>query len=447
MAPILAPAAVPATANAAMVANGAANAGAGGMVTAISCAPGGTCAAGGQYQDASLGGRAFVVTRRNGHWGTAIEVPGLAALHPTDASVTAMSCVAGGCVAGGYYQIKASRSNAFVTSEKNGQWSRLTTILSTRSGPLTGHTAVRSLSCSGPGSCTAGGQPAFVVNEVHGRWGKPRRFPTKDPNGRIMVSCASAGNCTAGWWTFLDKEQNGHWRKVITVPGLTSGTAQAASGRGISSISCTSAGDCLVGGLYPSSHRDGVFVASERGGRWGKAMPLPHFNALNQTSTGLLAAVSCLRAGDCVAAGSYTADADFAGGVYEPFVASERNGHWGNAIEVPGIPPPGNPLCEPDSSSCVAGQVLSASCAPGGTCAAGGWYDTVKISGQAAFVVTYDNGRWTKVTQIPGLAADAGIVNSVSCTSTDACAAGGSSFVVNEMNGIWGHEHTVVVGG
>ena len=431
------------------------------MVSAISCAPDGTCAAGGRYLDASLAAHAFVLTERNGTWGKAIQVPGLAALHSKNASVTAMSCATGGCVAGGYYQSAPSHYNAFVISEKNGRWSRFTTVLRAAK-TATAITAVRSLSCSGPESCAASGQPAFVVSEVHGRWGQPRTFPTKDKHGRVEVSCVSAGNCTAGWGTFADTERNGRWLKAVTVPGLAAGTSHAAPGRGITSISCISAGNCLVGGLYPSSHHDSAFVASERGGRWGQAMEIPGYRALNQTtSDGELAAVSCLSAGNCVAGGSYTERADFEGGVYEPFVASERHGHWGRAIEVPGIPPAGSTTCEPDSDSCVAGQVLSASCAPGGTCAAGGWYDTPAISGSAAFVTLYKNGRWTKVTQIPGLkaldTANASVVNSVSCTSAGTCAAGGSystiqqrvgpAFVADEKNGVWSQAHTVAFGG
>jgi hypothetical protein len=170
-------------------------------------------------------------------------------------------------------------------------------------------------------------------------------------------------------------------------------------------------------------------------------MEIPGYVALNQEGSGLLASVSCVSAGNCVAVGSYTAQADFAGGVYVPFVASERNGHWRKAIEVPGIPPPGLPLCEPDSAACVAGQVFSASCAAESTCLAGGWYDTPAISGQRPFVTTYKNGRWTKVTHIPGL--DVSSINSVSCTPTGKCAAGGPGFVVDESNGTWGQVHIV----
>jgi hypothetical protein len=449
-APILASAVLPATANSAVRASVVSDA----VVTSVSCAPGGDCAAGGQYFDASSRAHAFVLTEKNGQWGTAIEVPGLAALNPKDANVSSVSCAPGGCAAGGYYQDAASHYHAFVTNEKNGRWSRLVRILSASNAPPAHK--VGSLSCSGPENCAAGGgRPAFVVSEVNGRWGRAHQFGAQGKNGRAKVSCTSAGNCTASWKTFVVSERNGHWGKPIALPGLSALGTRA----GITSLSCTAAANCAVGGIYRSRSGIEVFVASKRNGRWGKAIEIPGFTALNKQGFGVLASVSCISAGNCVAGGSYAQPADFAGGVYEPFVASERNGHWGKAIEVPGIPPAGSTLCEPDSASCVAGQVLSVSCAPGGTCAVGGLYDTPAISGIVAFVSLYKNGRWTKVTQIPGLevldTAKSSAVNSVSCTPTGKCAAGGRysntelqvrpAFVVDENNGTWGQAHTVRV--
>lgn len=449
-APILASAVLPAQANSAVRASVVRDA----IVTSVSCAPGGDCAAGGRYFDASFRAHAFVITERNGRWGTAIEVPGLAALSPKNSNVSAVSCAPGGCVAGGYYQDAASRDHAFVANEKNGRWSRLVRIFSASKAPSA--RKVGSLSCSGPENCAAGGgRPAFVVSEVNGRWGRAHPFGAEGKGGSARVSCTSAGNCSASWTTFVASERNGRWGKPVPLPGLSA----LGTGADITSLSCTAAANCAVGGTYRSRGRTEVFVASKRNGRWGKAIEIPGFTALNKEGGGLLASVSCISAGNCVAGGSYAQPADFAGGVYEPFVASERNGHWGKAIEVPGIPPTGSTLCEPDSASCVAGQVLSASCASGGTCAAGGWYDTAAISGQVAFVVTYRNGRWGKVTQIPGLkaldTAKSSAVNSVSCTPIGKCAAGGSysntelqirpAFVVDENNGTWGQAHTVRV--
>ena len=445
---LIASAVPPATASSAV----RAGAGSDAVVTSVSCASAGNCAAGGH---ASLRAHAFVVTESNGRWGRAIEVPGLAALRPQDADISSVSCApAGGCAAGGWYLDASSRYHAFVTSERNGRWRRLITVFSarTKSSVITG---VGSLSCPAPGSCAAGGsRPPFVVSEVNGRWGRAIQVPARDKNGSVVVSCASAGHCLAGWGTFVAGERNGHWGKPVAVPGLSALGTRAA----ITSVSCTSAASCAAGGGYSrASGATEVFVASERAGRWGTAIEVPGFTALNQEGTGDLASVSCVSAGNCVAGGDYAAPADFFGGAYEAFVASERNGRWGKAFEVPGIPPPSTGICQPDSNACVAGRVLSVSCAPGGRCAAGGWYDTPAINGQVAFVAGYANGRWGKVMQIPGLesldTAKSSQVNSVSCTLSGSCAAGGSysttepligpAFVADENNGTWGQAQTV----
>ncbi len=452
-APVLALAALPATASSA-VRQATASSAVRATVTSLSCAPDGDCAAGGHYLDAS-GDRAlaFVLTETNGQWGAAIEVPGLAALRPKGATINSVSCAPGGCAAGGTYQDPARRRHAFVTTEKNGRWSRLVTVFSASAAP-SALAAVGSMSCSGPGNCAAGGgQPAFMVSEVNGRWGRARQFGATGTNSRAEVSCASAGNCAASWQTFVAGERNRDWGTPKAVPGL----AALGTGADITSLSCTAAANCVVGGTYKSRSGLEVFVASERNGRWGKATEIPGFTALNQERYGLLASVSCISAGNCVAGGTYAWPADFAGGVYEPFVASERNGRWRKAMQVPGIPPAGSTVCEPDSASCVAGQVLAVSCAPGGTCAVGGWYDTTAISGTVAFVATYKNGSWASAAQVPGLpaldTAKDSAVNSVSCTPAGKCAAGGSylniegyrAFVADETNGTWGQAQTVLL--
>ncbi|HEX7996004.1 MAG TPA: hypothetical protein VF506_18955, partial [Streptosporangiaceae bacterium] len=310
--PILVSAVLPATASSAVQTTSGGNA----TVTSVSCTPGGVCAAGGQYVDASLRALAFVLTERNGQWGTAIEVPGLAAERAQEASISTVSCAPGGCVAAGRYQDAAGRSHAFAATEKNGRWSRLTTLSTpVRSASI----GIGSLSCSGPGNCAAGGgRPAFVVSKVNGRWRRSVQFRVKGKDGRAEVSCTSAGNCTASWYTFVVRERNGHWGTPMALPGLTARTVNAGSGLGVSSIACTSAGSCVVGGIYPRSHHGSAFVVSERRGRWGKVMEIPGYVELNQAGGGLVASVSCVSAGNCVAGGSYTAAADFAGGVYVP---------------------------------------------------------------------------------------------------------------------------------
>ncbi len=429
------------------------SAGSNASVNSVSCASDGSCAAGGAYLDATFHGHAFVLTGKNGAWGKAIVVPGLAALKATDSGVDSVSCPpAGGCVAGGDFRIGASKQlHVFVTTEKNGKWGRLVTIFTG-----TASQGVR-LSCPAVASCAAGdGKPPFVVSAANGRWGRPVRLPAasnKLDSNRVVVSCASAGNCTAGWGNLVATEQNGHWGKATPIPGL----AKLGSVASVSSVSCPAPASCAAGGLYLTKDNIEVFVASKQGGHWGNAIELPGFTALNAEGIGDLAAVSCATAGNCVAGGSYAAQADFQGGSFQAYVANEKNGRWGKAIEVPGIPAPSTSICEPDSDACVAARTLAVSCSHSGTCAIGGWLDSPKINGSSAFVSTYRNGAWAKAIQVPGIAAlDTSVrsqVNSVSCTPTGSCAAGGSysgtspgvgpAFLTFEKNGSWGRAQTV----
>ena len=56
--------------------------------------------------------------RSPGTWGTAIEVPGSAALNNGDAQVSSVSCAAAGkCSAVGFYLTSSRLTGAFVVSE------------------------------------------------------------------------------------------------------------------------------------------------------------------------------------------------------------------------------------------------------------------------------------------------------------------------------------------
>lgn len=184
----------------------------------------------------------------------------------TDVEVHAVSCAPGGsCAAGGeFFDLSSRRTQAFVLTETNGTWSRLTTVLSARVASVN-ITGVQSLSCTGAKNCTAtGGQPAFAATEVNGRWGKAVKFSRHDKNGQVMVSCASAGNCTAGWGNFVASEKNGRWGTPTGVPNVTALGKRVS----ISSVSCTSTVNCAVGGTYVANRKGLVFVANEKNGHW-----------------------------------------------------------------------------------------------------------------------------------------------------------------------------------
>jgi hypothetical protein len=86
----------------------------------VSCASAGTCSADGSYTDGSGHQQVFVANEVNGTWGTAKEIPGTAALNTGGfAGMGAVSCApAGTCSAGGWYQpSSAPVTQAFVVSQ------------------------------------------------------------------------------------------------------------------------------------------------------------------------------------------------------------------------------------------------------------------------------------------------------------------------------------------
>jgi hypothetical protein len=271
---------------------GALNGGGGAQVLSVSCAPAGGCAAGGYYSDASDTPQAFVVGEAGGSWGAAIEVPGSAALNAGgQAAVTSVSCPSAGyCAAGGSYVDAVDEGQVFVVSERNGTWGTAIRLRLIGSGYYPhGSGGIESVSCASAGDCAAGGsdsglQPtfndmsAFVVDEKNGHWGTVRAVPglaaldTGTPD-LDSVSCASAGHCAAGGYyagrsdfqPFVVNEKDGTWGKVIEVPGL-SALNRGGGFANVSSVSCAPAGGCAAGGFYVdrSRHTQGFVVTQAR---------------------------------------------------------------------------------------------------------------------------------------------------------------------------------------
>jgi len=225
------------------------NTGGAAYVNWVSCATAGNCSAGGSYKDRSGHSQVFVASQVNGIWGTAIQIPGTAALNADgDAYVSSVSCAtAGNCSAGGYYYDSAHHGQAFVVSQVNGAWGTAKEVPGTAALNTGGTAAVWSVSCAAAGTCSEGGsyrdssfhQQAFVASQVNGTWGKAKEVPgtaTLNTGGAAVVdwvSCAAAGNCSAG------------------------------------------------GGYYDSANRQQAFVASQVNGTWGKAKQVPGTATLN----------------------------------------------------------------------------------------------------------------------------------------------------------------------
>jgi hypothetical protein len=301
------------------------NQGVNAQVTSVSCAAVGNCSVGGSYTDSSGHQQAFVANESNGTWRTAREVRGTAALNQGgNAAVTSVSCAsAGNCAAGGTYTDSSGYQQAFLVNETNGTWRMATEMPGltplNQFGPATNTVQV---SCPSPGNCAAGGGLG-VVDETNGAWGTAEEVPGLAAlNSNLAainsVSCGSAGNCSAGgdyttptaYEAFVVNESNGTWGKAEEVPGTAA--LNKARWAGVSSVSCASAGNCSAGGTYASAYYapDGeynfqAFVVAEVNGRWRTAFKVPGSKALNQDAQAGLNSVSCASAGECSAGGVY----------------------------------------------------------------------------------------------------------------------------------------------
>src|SRR6266516_250168 len=135
------------------------NKGGNAQVQSVSCASAGNCSAGGYYTDSSGHTQAFVVSQVNGTWRTARKVPGTAALNQTgNAEVNSVSCAsAGNCSAGGYYKDGSGAGQAFVVSQVNGTWPTAIELPGTAALNQGGGAWIVSVSCASAGNCSAGG--------------------------------------------------------------------------------------------------------------------------------------------------------------------------------------------------------------------------------------------------------------------------------------------------
>jgi hypothetical protein len=417
------------------------NAGGQAAINQVSCSSPGNCAAGGYYTDGQQHLQAVVASESHGRWGRAEEVPGTAALNGGGvAQVYAVSCAASGdCAAAGSY-LSSPAGGVFVVSETNGHWGQAIEIpgldhLNAGPSPTVG-----GLDCPAPGQClvagdytTSTGSPrAFVASEVRGHWGRAIRLlgaGLRASNyARIAgAACTAPGDCTVAGMDrpdatlvpFAVSEHDGVWGTGTVLAG----SAQLGStGGGIDALACPAAGDCVAGGSYgiynPVTHigRFRAFLASEHDGTWGPMEQVPGSSLLNSGDQAGVQALSCGAVGSCTAGGGYSTKKGF-----PAFLVSETDGRWGRAFEVPGLADPN-----------TAAQVLSVSCPSAGNCVAGGYYDTTKLRARL-FVISQVHGVWEQAIDVPGVPEerpqpDAGNI-SVSCPVAGRCTIGGEGGV------------------
>ncbi|HUN37406.1 MAG TPA: hypothetical protein VMU95_35870 [Trebonia sp.] len=309
-------------------------------IQSLSCSSQGACAAVGEYGTRSSRG-VFVVTERDGHWGTAIPVPGLARLG-TNAAVQAngLACwTAGNCLLAGTYGPAATTGSdgghVFWASEVSGAWGPAVS-LADPPGLGTGVSAsVTGVACSHDGGCViaadytdAAHQDHEVLSTVTGG-----KLATSTELGQAMisaVSCPSAGACVAAG---ID---SGHAQAVAFAShGRTWSTTQVPGLDSPSGLACTGPGTCTMSGVSSAAGNPAA-VASQVSGTWRPSVALPGAASLRGAQLTLL---SCADARDCVTGGYADTGQRDARGILtsQPFIAVEKAGTWSAARDVPGI--------------------------------------------------------------------------------------------------------------
>jgi hypothetical protein len=144
------------------------------------------------------------------------------------------------------------------------------------------------------------------------------------------------------------------------------------SDAGISAVSCATPGSCTAAGSYLTNlQKTWPFVLTEKNGHWGNAARAPGVTKLSARGFAEIFALSCASPGNCAAVGEYVDAADHD----QALAISQRNGAWGNAIEVPGT--------HKLNKGNAFGTVVSCR---GRTCTAAGFYHDSR-SRQEVFVV------------------------------------------------------------
>ncbi|MHB1431418.1 MAG: hypothetical protein ACYCVZ_04810 [Streptosporangiaceae bacterium] len=249
------------------------------------------------------------------------------------------------------------------------------------------------------------------------------------------------------------RESGGVWKAGHPVPGLA---ALAAGGFSwIKDIACSAAGWCAVAGTYspPGKYSTGNgagFVASEAGGTWRRAEPVPGLPGLSHGRFDAIGPIACDQAGSCTLGGAYQ---DPAVRGFQPFVATETGGRWAEARTISG-------------AAAFPGAAIGAlSCPAPGDCSAVASYSLPGQEWNLPVVLTERDGVWGRPALLRGLsrAPMSGnpdrLVSGISCTAPGQCTLAGEfslytygeysgvsaavPFVADQVNGVWGAAHSI----
>ena len=365
------------------------------------------------------------------------------AIADSDSVMEAVSCPTdGSCVAAGLYETSSTGEGAVFDTLSGGHWSATEAPLPSDAASGSSERAfLKSIDCTGAGSCTAvgsykntgGGTLGFIDTLTGGQWSseiapQPAGANTKNIVVLDGVSCPAMGSCSAvGVYEnastnvqaeILQQASNGTWSaEDAPLPGNAAGGSTEPSE--LLSVSC-SAGVCEAAGAYAdSSGKTRALLENLSGGGWTASEgPQPADAASESTQDSVLHAASCTFDG-CAAVGSY---ANASGGTSALIDAVTAAG----AATATAGPLPSDTA----TGSSTNASLTAVSCLSMEECGAVGSYRNSSSSNPIALIDASSAGSWSSVgAPIPGSGASGSIANStldtVSCSSHGACAAAG----------------------
>jgi len=254
--------------------------------------------------------------------------------------------------------------------EAGGKWSALQAPLPSNAG----QPSVLGVSCTSVGDCVAvgtyadlSGEPTWqglVESETDNVWTASQAPLPQDavgawgsPTSITNVVCPSTGNCTAiGMYTspqgnedgergLLLDESNGVWSAT---PAPLPGDAGINNQLRLSSLACSSAGNCSVVGTYDddSAVRHWL-VLTEASGTWTADEPqLP-----DSISLGQLKSVTCPNAAKCVAVGDVHEAGHVPEGLVLTWTRAPFNRQWSSVETV--LPPDSPGVLDLSAITCL----------------------------------------------------------------------------------------------
>lgn len=363
-------------------------------IYAISCAAGGNCAAGGSYQDANGNVQSFVAVESSSTWQTAkkVTLPADALVSAQYSNVKAVSCASpGNCSAVGTYLDSTApipRIEGFTLQEVNGSWGSAVRAQLPPRANFNPYVTISQIECPSTANCVAVGSyidsqnatRPLLLSETSGKWATAKALSLpNDTNAYPLaslseVTCVSPGHCVAiGTYTnrvgatggLIATLEAGTWGRAeaMSVP-VNAATNPHVLFYGFNGVSCSSIGNCSVGGQYRdrSGNYQG-FLVDETNGVWQGAseMALPT-GALYGGANGGVVAVSCPSDGNCSAGAAYVD----ASGSYQALIINRVNSIWQAGTKV--ILPAGGDAVG------VGGGIYGLICDDSGPCTATGSY-------------------------------------------------------------------------